>query len=352
VSTTAPGSLKGFPLGNIRRQIATLPERAPIETSALAAGQTLPLVVQPPGAHASNSAELDLAEWAAASGDFLAASLQRHGAILFRGFAINSARRFERVARATCRELYDENSEHVPVGDSDFVQTPVFYAPDQKLLWHNENSFNLSWPRKILFCCHTPAASGGETPIVDSRQVHAALDPDVRRPFAERGVMYVRNYSAELGLDWRAVFRTESRAEVEERCQANDMSFEWKPGDLLRTRAVRPAVVAHPESGELSWFNQAQHWHVSCLDAATRHALRSLFAEEDLPRNCYYGDGSPIPDAAMAHILDVYARLEVSFPWQRGDVLLVDNLLTAHARNPFTGERKILVALGEMTRFA
>ena len=130
------------------------------------------------------------------------------------------------------------------------------------------------------------------------------------------------------------------------------MEIEWKEGGRARTRCVRPGAVRHPQTGEPSWFNQAQHWHVSCLDTATRQSLRALFAEEDLPRNCYYGDGSRIPDEAMDHILDVYRRLEVTFPWQRGDVLLVDNLLTAHARNPFSGERKLLVALGEMSAFA
>ena len=101
----------------------------------------------------------------------------------------------------------------------------------------------------------------------------------------------------------------------------------------------------------MSWFNQAQHWHVSCLDAATRESVETLFAPEDLPRNCYYGDGEPIADRDMAEILKVYAELEVVFPWQAGDILICDNLLTAHARNAYSGERQMLVAMGEMTSF-
>ena len=101
----------------------------------------------------------------------------------------------------------------------------------------------------------------------------------------------------------------------------------------------------------MSWFNQAQHWHVSCLDEAPRDSVRALFSEQDLPRNCYYGDGTPIPDSHMAHILDVYRRLETAFPWQRGDVMLVDNVLAAHGRNEYAGRRKLLVALGDMMTF-
>jgi alpha-ketoglutarate-dependent taurine dioxygenase len=50
----------------------------------------------------------------------------------------------------------------------------------------------------------------------------------------------------------------------------------------------------------------------------------------------------------MREILDVYEELEVVFPWQKGDIVMLDNMLVAHARNPFAGNRKLLVAMGEM----
>jgi hypothetical protein len=96
------------------------------------------------------------------------------------------------------------------------------------------------------------------------------------------------------------------------------------------------------------FFNQIQLHHVSCLDPDTRAHISALFEEEDFPRNVYYGDGSPIEDSLVAEIRDLYWRTSVAFPWQEGDVLMLDNMLTAHARNPFAGERKIVVAMGEM----
>jgi alpha-ketoglutarate-dependent taurine dioxygenase len=227
----------------------------------------------------------------------------------------------------------------------------VFYPPEQKLLWHNENSFNHTWPGKILFCCARPAARGGETPVVNSRQIFEMLDRRLRERFLDKGVMYVRNYGDGLGLDWQTVFRTNSKAAVEEHFRKARIEFEWKEGGRLRTRSVRPAAVKHPRSAEAVWFNQAQHWHVSCLDPLTRESIAAVFREEDYPRNCYYGDGSPIEDSVMQEILAAYQKAEVVFTWQAGDILMLDNLLTAHARQPFAGERKLLVAMGEMRSY-
>jgi amino acid adenylation domain-containing protein len=328
------------------KAVSLQPIEEMVETGFLREGQTLPLVVTP------RVADVDPVEWAAGARDFVEAKLLRHGAVLFRGFGITSTDVFERFAANLATGLFNENGEHPRESVTGNVYTPVFYPPDQKLLWHNENSFNLSWPRKILFCCANPADTGGETPIVDSRQVYRRIDPQVRERWERLGVMYMRNYGTGLGLDWRTVFRTEERSGAEDICRRGELRWEWAPGDRLRTRAVRPGVIRLPAGGDVSWFNQAQHWHISCLDPETRHSIEAVFPEEDFPRHAYYGDGSPIPDAEMRHILDVFSELEVSFPWQKGDVILIDNVLTAHARNPFTGPRKILVALGEMTRYS
>ncbi|SCF33964.1 condensation domain-containing protein [Micromonospora marina] len=274
------------------------------------------------------------------------------GAVLFRGFAVDSAETFEAAAAQLCTDLFTENGEHVPVLDSGHVQTPVFFPPERKLLWHNENSFNARWPHRLVFCCLRPADSGGATPLVDGRKLYARLDPALRRRFSERQVRYERCYQRGVGLTWQQVFGTDDRAEVERVCAAQDMRYEWLPGDRLRTTCVRPAVVAHPVTGEPCWFTQAQHWHPYCLDEATRAGLRAMYGDDALPRDCRYGDGSPIPDEDMAEVLAAYADLEVTFAWQPGDVLLVDNVATAHARNPFHGERTLLVALGDPGSFA
>jgi alpha-ketoglutarate-dependent taurine dioxygenase len=333
-------------LPSLKPKVTSVAPEALVNMAPLSENNLLPLVVTP------MLKNLDLAGWAASNRDMIQANVLKHGAVLFRGFGIDSVAAFERFALSICSELFKENAEHTPVNNNGNVQTPVFYSPAKKLLWHNENSFNHEWPLKIMFCCVQPAQQGGETPLVDSRKVFEQINPAIRQRFLDKQVMYMRNYSEGLGLTWQTVFRTHDRAEVEAYCRARGIDFEWKDGDQLRTRQIRPAAIAHPQTGEMSWFNQAQHWHVSCLDEEIRSSLTALYREEDLPRNCYYGDGSPIEDAAMAHILEVYQELEVSFPWQQGDVIVVDNVFAAHGRNAFVGPRKLLVSLAEMSSYA
>jgi alpha-ketoglutarate-dependent taurine dioxygenase len=327
------------------RRVDKVAQEELVATRLLREESSLPLVVQP------NVADMDVVEWAANNRESIDAMLLKHGAVLFRGFNLATAEMFERFASTVGRELFSENGEHPREVISGKVYTPVFYPPEKRLLWHNENSFNHRWPAKIWFGCAQPALTGGETPIVDSRKVFERMPVEIRERFMEKGVMYVRNYGTGLGLDWQTVFQTTSKADVEAHCRESHMEFEWKEDDGLRTRCVRPAVIKHPLTGEQSWFNQAQHWHPACLDKAARASMSKLFAVDDLPRNCFYGDGSPIEDAVMETICAVYEELEHGFAWQAGDLLMLDNVLTAHGRNPFTGERKLLVAVGDMTSY-
>lgn len=330
---------------SVKPKAVRMPGGQLVKTGHLDGVERLPLMLKP------DAENVDLVEWASRNRDLIEARLLEYGALLFRDFNLKPIPDFERFALSLCPELFKDNGEHPRGAISSNVYTPIFYPADRKVLWHNENSFNHSWPLKVWFGCIQPSRVGGETPVVDSRRVFALMDEEIREQFTKRQVMYVRNYGEGLGLDWQTVFKTEQRAEVEKICGANFVEFEWKKDGGLKTRSVRPAVIKHPKTGEMCWFTQAQHWHTSCLDAATRKSLYSLYGEDDLPRACYFGDGSPIADEVMDEILSVYARLEVSFSWQPRDILMLDNVLTAHARNPYAGERKLLVAMGEMLSY-
>ena len=327
---------------NVAPQAVNLTHVNLTKTRYLSSEQTMPLVIQPA------LDDVDLIDWARSHRESIEKQLLEHGAILFRGFNTESASDFEQFALRICPELFGEYGDLPREGVSGKVYGSTPYPADQAILFHNESSHLQRWPMKIWFYCMQPAEQGGETPIVDCRRVYEALDPKIRERFIERKLMYVRNYVDGLDVSWQDFFRTTDKSVVEEYCRKASIDFEWKNGEVLQMRQVCDAVLTHPKTGEAVFFNQLQAHHVSCLEPATRASLLSLLKEEDLPRNVYYGDGTPIEDSVIDEIREIYGQLAINFPWQKGDILMLDNMLAAHGRNPYVGERKIVVAMGEM----
>jgi amino acid adenylation domain-containing protein len=329
-------------LRNIRRKGVDLAQAGSINTSFLRGDQTLPLVFEPGGD------EIDLPEWAAGNRQFIEERLLDHGALLFRRFSIESVPEFEKFAGAICPDLFGEYGDlpREELGGKVYGSTP--YPSDERILFHNESSHMHRWPMLIWFYCVQPAQQGGESPIIDCRQIYRELDPSIRDKFESKGLMYVRNFTDGLDVSWQNFFHTTDRKAVEEYCRQASIDFEWKGDNGLRTRQVGPAVIKHPQTGQLAFFNQLQLHHIACLAPAVRESLLSMMPEEDLPRNVYYGDGTQIETSVMESIGELYDRLGVSFRWQKHDVLMLNNMLVAHSRNPYLGERKIVVALGNL----
>jgi len=324
-----------------RPSAVSLSAESLVRTSLLGGGP-LPLVVEPADEH------VDLLAWVEGRREFLDESLREHGGLLFRGFGVDSPEKFDGFVNAFSSRLMGYLDQHTPrTRVSQNVYTSTEYPADHHVPFHSENSKNHVWPLLLWFCCVHPAERGGETPVADNRRVYELVDPEVRAPFEQKGVMYVRNFGEGVGRSWQTAFQTESRAEVEGYFREAGVEFEWKGGDRLRTRHVCQGVARHPQTGAPLWFNQAHLFHVSSLAEAARESLLSMFREEDLPSNAYYGDGSPIEPAALAAVRAAFARAEVVFPWERGDVLMLDNMRVAHGRRPYAGARKILVAMAE-----
>ncbi|MGK3988242.1 TauD/TfdA family dioxygenase [Sorangium sp. So ce136] len=310
-------------------------------------GGALPLVVSPDGRGGESSVTAHAAAIRACAEE----ELTRYGAVLFRGFAVRSLADFHAFVRLVTPELLDYTFGSTPRSHvQDRIYTSTEYPAHQHIPLHNEQSYTLDWPLKIWFHCAQAAPEGGSTPLADSREVYRRIPPRIRERFAAKKVMYVRNYGNGLDLPWQKVFGTSDRAEVERFCRTAGIECSWKADGELRTRQVCQAVATHPRTGEHVWFNQAHLFHVSNLEPAAREALLSIFAEQDLPRNALYGDGSPIEGAALDEIRDVYRQLAVEFAWREGDVLLADNMLVAHGRAPYRGPRKVLVAMAEPYR--
>jgi alpha-ketoglutarate-dependent taurine dioxygenase len=343
ISNTGKPSIKNF---SIKRRLITVTEGELVTYDRLYPGIDLPLLLQPRGE------EIDPIAWASTNKDFINRLLMKHGGVLFRGFNIRTADAFERFIRAISEDLLEYHERSSPRSQvSGKIYTSTDHPATEEIFLHNENSYQQTLNMKIFFYCMKPATIGGETPIADCRIIYRRIPPEIRRKFIEKKWMYVRNYGDGLGLPWQTVFQTSDRKVVEEHCRKNDIEVEWKSGNRLRTRAVLPAVARHPHTGEMVWFNHATFFHISTLDARLRQTLLQQYEnDEDLPTNTYYGDGTAIEAEVLDLLRGAYRKETVLFPWKRGDLLLLDNMLAAHGRTSYQGERSILVGMSEPFR--
>ncbi len=311
--------------------------------------QRLPAVVEPGGAgglERTPEALLSLCESRQAP---LREMLSTAGALLFRGFAFEEASEFARFVRAfsgkTPLDYVGGASPRVKLGGG--VYTSTEYPRHYTLSLHNELSYTYKWPEHLYFFCVTPAERGGETPLGDSRALLGKIDSEVVGRFKELRIRYSRRLhgGAGFGLSWQDAFETDERAAVERYCREGRVQFRWDDDGGLRTSQVRPATHTHPRTGEEVWFNQADAFHTSGMHPETYRTLVAQMPEEDFPLGACHGDGSPLDPRALEHVREVMAAEMALFEWEAGDILVLDNVLTAHGRMPYEGPRKILLAM-------
>jgi alpha-ketoglutarate-dependent taurine dioxygenase len=296
------------------------------------------------------SPDLDAEAWAAAYRPAIDELLSEYGGVVLRDFRIDNADAFEALAASLVSTLYGDYGDLPHEKDADRVYKSTPYPAQQSILFHHESSHMPQWPSRQFFCCLQPSSVGGATPIVDGRKVWAALPAELRTRFGELGIRYVRNFIPGLDVGWEQMFGTTDRAEVETRCRAQGVECEWRPDGTLRTRQLAPAVIRHPGTGEPVFFNQLFLHHTACLEPSVLEMMQSLFGDDETayPRSASFGDGSVIDDATIEQLRDLYDSLAQRFAWEQGDVAVIDNMLVSHGRDPFEGDRKIIVAMGDM----
>lgn len=274
------------------------------------------------------------------------------GVALLRGAGIDTPERFHEVVATFGEPLTSYRGGNTPRSKvADGVFTSTEYPPEYEISLHNELSYARSWPARLFFCCLVPAHTGGATPVCDGRALLSSLDSVVAERFVEHGVVYRQHLHGGYGLgkSWQQTFETSDRDEVARFLDDAGMTYEWTDDGGLRTAAPRPAVREYSATGETVWFNQADQWHASNLPPAEREALLELVADEaDLPHSATYGDGSPIPEKDLDQVRAAAKQHELANPWQQGDIMIVENMLALHGRQPFTGQRRVLVSMTAM----
>lgn len=277
----------------------------------------------------------------------IAAELTTCGAILFRGFSEISDAEFRNILMRFGGPVLEYSERSSPRQQiSDRVYSSTEYAADQEIFFHNENSYQVAWPKLLGFICREAADSGGETLVADCRSVLAGMDHAILAEFARHGWSYCRNFYPGLGLPWQEVFGTSDRAEVDRYCQSHELQADWIGESRLRVFSGRRAAIAtHPVTGQSVWFNHAAFFHYSTLPAEISETLYGGMAMEDLPSNSYLGNREAISRESMEAVRQAYRAASQSVAWAQDDVLLIDNMLVAHARSPFGGNRRISVAM-------
>lgn len=289
----------------------------------------------------------DAAHWVTEHRDALCAAVAEHGSLLVRGLGLRDAAEAEAVFRRLGSLMTEKEAFAPRRAYSDNVYSSTKWPPTQPMCMHHELSYTLEFPGLMLFACLAAPTDGGATPVADSPAVLHALPADLAERFERVGWLLVRNYNNDIGASFADAFGTDDRGAIESYCRANAIRFEWQPDGTLRTWQRRSAVVHHPRTGQRCWFNQVAFLNEWTMDPEVREYLVELYGEDGLPFNTRFGDGEPIGADVVQSINEVYEANSARERWQPGDLMLVDNVRTAHAREPFEGERELVVAMAD-----
>jgi len=292
----------------------------------------------------------DAARWAAEHRDALRGFVAEHGSLLVRGLGLRDVAETEAVCRQL-GSLMTEREAFTPRRRlSEGLYSSSKWPPNQPMCMHHELSYALEVPSLMLFACLVAPTGGGATPVADSPTVLHALPAALVARFERAGWLLIRNYNEDIGASLAEAFGTDDRRAIESYCHANAITCEWQPDGALRTRQRRRAVVRHPLTGRRCWFNQIAFLSEWTMAPELREYLVDVYGEDGLPFNTRFGNGDPIGADVVQAINEVYEANTVSERWQAGDLLLVDNLRTAHGREPFEGPREVVVAMADAVR--
>ncbi|KAK2654633.1 hypothetical protein Ddye_014489 [Dipteronia dyeriana] len=276
---------------------------------------------------------------------FLDSLLHKTGAVIFRGFDVKTAKDFNGVVEAFGYEELPYVGGAAPRTN---VVGRVFTAnespPDQKIPFHHEMAQVPEFPSKLFFYCEVEPGSGGETPIVLSHVVYERMKeryPDFVEKLEEHGLIYTRvlgeddDPSSPIGRGWKSTFLTNDKSVTEERAATLGMKLEWmEDGGVKSIMGPIPAIKYDKSRQRKIWFNSMVAAYTGWKDA-----------RNDPVKAVTFGDGEPLPADIIYDCLRILEEECVAIPWQKGDVLLIDNWAVLHGRRPTNSTRRVLASL-------
>ncbi|MEZ5688301.1 MAG: TauD/TfdA family dioxygenase [Caenibius sp.] len=306
-----------------------------------------------PGAFAEPG---DVVQWVRDHRDALDALILKHGGIVLRGFPLVASEDFGAVTE--CFPAYSGNYQGGAAARRS-VAKGVYEATqrtgDQTIPIHQEMFYLHDYPARIAFFARKVAEEGGETIIADMRKVTAAMPAGIRDKLETLGIENIRNFAAKTGskeqnrlMDkrgWDFAFYTESEKEVEEVCARQQLRPHWHDDGSLTVFNLEDAFVAHPQTGETVYRGGVHIAHFFRGSYDNTGQAAALREQQEYPSGAFLGDGNELPEDEDKAFQQVVDRFTYSWKWRDGDVMILDNLLTGHGRNPFSGDRATEVAL-------
>lgn len=290
----------------------------------------------------------ELPDVLAAEQSFIRALLGRNGAILFRGFGLRNSQQFSQCMAALAMSPFSYVGGDSPrTAVSDGVYTSTEYPSTASISLHHEMSYLPNWPTFLAFFAEMPPVANGQTSLAVTAAVTEAIDPAILARFSQRGLKYIRSFGTGQGFgkSWQQTFATDDRDRVQQLASDQQSQIFWLEDAGLRVETNRPALLPVGDHNALMWFNQAEQWHPSALSPHVRRQFADMLGDEYLPHDCKFGDGSDIELEDLLSIRRAMARSKRLFDWQIGDLLILDNRLMMHGREPFAGHRRILAYL-------
>ena len=326
----------------------------------------LPLVIKPINEDQANVAFL--LHYLQEKNALIKEQLLKTGAILLRGFGVTEVDDFAQVVNhCDLGNLYNyDKCAVVRKKIKEGMYTSIIGPPALNVPLHNEKSYSADFPSHIYFNCVTPAKKGGNTPLLDGQKLWQSL-PEQLKQKLDKGIIYRRKFytkglrwkifqffsEGQLGFLWEHLLGTNNKKKASQLLKEQGYTFKWLPrGAGLITELLLPAYRMHPETGESVWFNQSSHnnYYYNIRHEATNAIKNSLFKFVLSQRRfmavvTFYGDGEPLTKSDADILSNLMQKAKISIPWQKGDVLVIDNYRCLHGKEPHVGERLILASM-------
>jgi alpha-ketoglutarate-dependent taurine dioxygenase len=285
------------------------------------------------------------------------------GAVLLRNTGLTETAQLESLSRELMDSLFEAyTGGTVPrTNHSKYVFSSTELNAVFHLKLHNEMAYQSNYPRYITFFCALPSPRGGRTPIAHESDILRELGGEFAERIAGDNIVYTRRYPSRrtqplrtrwlpsMFLSWQDAFDTDERAVVEAKCADIDLKASWTGDDTLVVQSVLPAFRKLPENNRAVFFNQllVQNYSRGSLGTGAYAAHRIFGLTRSVAiRHSAFERGGELSKKDISTLNRAGSRSQVSFTWQRGDWMLLDNLQVQHARKPFFGKRSIWVVMG------